>query len=517
MKLSMWIINQALKAAGYSTMPFISKGDLLIKSVRAFLDEGDCDFSQNNVYIGRADCFFSGGSPGRLLLASGRDMIFVENGELNSVLNQLMQVFDHYRAWSDQLLRASFDSQDPFQRMLDVIHQQLRCPMFIGQKDMHIMAITDQYTDEETYAGWKDVCQNYTFPVYMFTNPRPEYLAEYPEELPLATIPADSYPAWHFDYQIRCNCYCGGNLWGHFYVLYNHGKQIDPGFEQLVRYCGDCFGELLDRTTKRDKTYQYERFRLLLNVISGEKIQDAQKDNIYMQMHWERGDTLTLYLLSFANAYGLEKDSFCAYICETLEKHISNECVFPYQGQVLIVAPSHGAASRLISYVRCYVPAKNYICGVSYPFQDLDALRYAYFQARYAVERYHQGPGDAGEARISNYADWAFSGLIQYVKDSIEWERFIAPDLFQLYRMDKENGTEYYRTLFYFLENNGRADNTARQLFIHRNTLKYRMDKIQQVVTVDLSDSDVTSYLKICYCLMIEDYPLVPPISRGTQ
>lgn len=513
-KLSMWILNRALKEAGYTTFPFIYQGDLVIESVRVLSDGDDCTASLENVYVGRAADFFSGTEVGQLLLVSGADIIFVEQGELCQVLNQVIHIFDLYRAWSERLIQASFDPSDPFQRMLDVIHEEFHCPMFFGKKDMEILAITDQYTDEDTYDGWNDIVAHRTFPVYMFSRPRPERMDNYPEELPIVAIPAEGYTAWHYDYQIRCNCYCGGKLWGHLYVLYNQGKRIDQAILQLVRYCGNIYGDLLDRNAAQDKSYWYERFLLLCRAINGEHILGPQMDNIYMQMQWRQDQPLVLYLLSFATAYGLEPDALCSYIYETLEKHVTNELIFPYQSQLLILAPvSSDGIQNLLRYIQLNLVQKNYVCGVSYPFQDLNALRFAYFQARYAISRFIQAPPES-ESRMAPYTDWAFSGLLQYVKDNIAWKSFIAPELVQLYKMDQEAGTEYYQTLFCFLMNNGRVDSTASQLFIHRNTLKYRMDKILQVVKLDLSDTDVTTYLKICYSLMWEDYPSELPKPR---
>lgn len=518
-KLSMWIINWALQELGNITIPLINQGDMVIESVRIFSEEEECEFLPEHVYIGRQEDFFGGG-PHRLLLVSGVDTIFVEGGDLIAVFNQLMEILDRYRTWSTRLLQASIDSADPFQRMLDVIHEQFHCPMFFGKKDMEILAITDQYTDADTYDGWNDILAHRTFPVYMFSQPRHPYLDAYPEDLPIVAIPAEGYAAWRYDYQIRCNCYCGGKLWGHLYVLYNHGKRIDQAILQLVRYCGDIYGDLLDRNAAQDNAYRYEQFLLLRRAINGEQIRKTQMDNIYMQMQWRQDQPLALHLLSFSPAYGLEPDALCSYIYETLEKHITSELVFPYQGQLLILAPlGPDGIQHLFRHIQLNLLGKNYVCGVSYPFQDLNTLRFAYFQARYAVTRFTQEPQDpeADENRMAYYADWAFAGFLQHIKDNMEWKSFIVPELIQLYEMDREAGTEYYRTLFCFLLNNGRVDSTAKQLFIHRNTLKYRMDKILQVVTLDLTDTDMTSYLKICYCLMREDYPLELPKPRPEQ
>ena len=83
------------------------------------------------------------------------------------------------------------------------------------------------------------------------------------------------------------------------------------------------------------------------------------------------------------------------------------------------------------------------------------------------------------------------------------------------YEIDRVTGTEYYKTLFWLLVNNYHAAETAKTLFIHRNTLKYRVDKITQLMDVDIYDGDVSAYLRFCYALMLEDFP--PDVGDRTK
>jgi len=45
---------------------------------------------------------------------------------------------------------------------------------------------------------------------------------------------------------------------------------------------------------------------------------------------------------------------------------------------------------------------------------------------------------------------------------------------------------ETMNTIVKFFENNLNVSETSRQLFVHRNTLVYRLDKIQKVTGLDL-------------------------------
>ena len=148
----------------------------------------------------------------------------------------------------------------------------------------------------------------------------------------------------------------------------------------------------------------------------------------------------------------------------------------------------------------------RYICGVSFPFENLEMINYAYFQACFAMSKLKSD--ENCNSNWAYYDEYAFAGLITYVRENLEYKLFIVPSLIELYEMDKSTGTEYYKTLFWLLVNNCHTANTAKQLFIHRNTLKYRIDKIIQIMNINIYDNEISSYLRFCYALMMEDYPI---------
>lgn len=505
MKLSMWIINRALKDIGYTTVPFIYEGDVIIESARIFSVGEDCKFSPDHVYVGQLADFFTGFENDQCLLAAGNDLILVENGDLNRVFNQILSMFDMYRAWARQLIQASFEN-DPFQAVLDVIHEQFRCPMLFGQKDLHIFATTSQYTDSEVYDGWDVIKQLCTTPLDIINNTKAPNMENYPESIKTVAIPVGEEEGKHFYYQIRSNCYCNGEMWGHLYIYFNK-RSLDPAVLQLARFAADNYGALLDRIVASDPAYQHEAFLFLCDVISGQNITAGQIDNVYWQLKWERQQQLVLYVVSLPRTD--TNEVFFDFICKMLKNNSKNEIVFPYNQQILVIAPyNEKVLPRSLEYMKVNVQSIDYICGVSYPFRDLGNLRYAYFQAAYAGKCFTRELAEQGNSPFAYYEDWTFAGLIEYIKENINWRAFVAPELFQLWEQDRDNGTELYKTLFWFLYCNGQATSTAKLLFIHRNTMKYRLDKILSLMKMDVQDSDIIAYLRMCYCFMLKEYPL---------
>lgn len=62
---------------------------------------------------------------------------------------------------------------------------------------------------------------------------------------------------------------------------------------------------------------------------------------------------------------------------------------------------------------------------------------------------------------------------------------------------DRENNTEFVQTLEMFLENNGNITKAAQEMHLHRNTMMYRMEKIEDILQVDLKMPEVALNLQL--------------------
>ncbi|AHF06110.1 polyketide synthase regulator [Desulfitobacterium metallireducens DSM 15288] len=116
------------------------------------------------------------------------------------------------------------------------------------------------------------------------------------------------------------------------------------------------------------------------------------------------------------------------------------------------------------------------------------------------------------EITSKTYAQY---GLVPYEK--IEIYEILADsvknkelsDLFQkklgkLLRYDQETGSELLKTLYRYLELGKNMQETAKQLYIHRNSVKYRLERIAEIAELDLS----SAHQSFIYHLLITWYLL---------
>ena len=67
---------------------------------------------------------------------------------------------------------------------------------------------------------------------------------------------------------------------------------------------------------------------------------------------------------------------------------------------------------------------------------------------------------------------------------------------------DQTNGAFLVETLLTYYKSGLNVGKTAEALYIHRNSLQYRLKKIEEILEVDLEDS--MEYLDIVNCILVK-------------
>ena len=64
---------------------------------------------------------------------------------------------------------------------------------------------------------------------------------------------------------------------------------------------------------------------------------------------------------------------------------------------------------------------------------------------------------------------------------------------------DKEKDTTSFETLNRLIENNWSLKQTSKKQFLHYNTIKYRFEKISEIINKDLNDNNTRFLLELGY------------------
>ncbi|WP_242634669.1 PucR family transcriptional regulator [Bacillus timonensis] len=253
----------------------------------------------------------------------------------------------------------------------------------------------------------------------------------------------------------------GSDLVKEFYL--NHNDWIKPVVMAVVELGGDTIiEESYDWDTSTEQLTEKIKYHLLNHF-----------DNVFVG----RSETSTLYVLAFFQV------SMVSSAASTLGKELDfilSEC----KHQELI---------------------HSYFAGVGSTQNDLQQVGKSFNEALSAksIAKSFQMKGP-----IVLYQDLGIHRIISMVHHREELSNFCNDFLADLVTHDNQNNDVLRETLYVYLQNGGNAHETAKRMFVHPNTIAYRLKKIQSVIKRDINSWEVRfTYLFALEAAEILDNP----------
>jgi PucR family transcriptional regulator, purine catabolism regulatory protein len=123
--------------------------------------------------------------------------------------------------------------------------------------------------------------------------------------------------------------------------------------------------------------------------------------------------------------------------------------------------------------------------GASPLHEDAATLQRAY---EHALEALALLPALGDDRRVAQFDELGILHWLHAVPQDLLVENAFARSIQRLAEHDRARGAELLHTLEVFLECDGNSVRAAERLIVHRHTLKYRLQRIEELCEVDLSD-----------------------------
>jgi DNA-binding PucR family transcriptional regulator len=156
----------------------------------------------------------------------------------------------------------------------------------------------------------------------------------------------------------------------------------------------------------------------------------------------------------------------------------------PYTDLDRRAAAVRRVAEAVVQRVASLIPEMTVTVGVGREFTGFEHTAESVGQAELAARL---GASLWGGNRATNYSDLGIHRALFALQ---EHEEMITPALQRVIEHDERHGSDYVQTLAVYLACMGRLRVAAEQLNIHRNTLEYRMRRIEEVAGIRLDDAN---------------------------
>lgn len=475
MNLSMWILADHLKK--YQPVLHIEEGTRVLQNVR-LLTTG-ARLSQYTLYLSRLD-------EERVACMNGHDMIQLRHGDLDELLDEMLDIFEYYNEWQNHIQESIADGCSAGNVLRQFSELTGYC-YILADATFYVLEKYGDETVSKLNLQTGKILQDRILPVECLlrinSNPKirlekqPSYLIEQPE------IESSS---------------CVTNLFSRhrhkgWLIALNQDNAFSRGYMDIQDAMGTLLQLWLDGN--QDTELFLEKADVFLEILNGDHSGKGEILRRLAGFSWYEYDVKCIYQIILDTEGDVKKYA----LDRTLERRISGSFVFRFQDCLFLLAnymlvTETTFDQELLAFLRHYHCHAAKGTAFTDIFQLSMQVKKVQIIAKYAREQ-SQG--------LTTMQDIMLPYWLHVLKmDGEEGLRHPAPG--QLKKYDTDHGTELYRTLFEFLKQERNYKTTANNLCIHRSTLSYRLERIWELTKIDLEQFETRMQILLTFLLDAE-------------
>ena len=413
-------------------------------------------------------------------------IVVPDSCDMDMLFNYLVNEMERYRRWHDtiaDMLVADASYQD----LVDSTARFVPRPMYVADASWRMIARVDFEMGEISATWHYQMLHDGLYPHHIVDalNRTGDYTRI--SNLPRAAlIDSEVYTMRILAKPIRH----GGKLVGYYFMIDTWG---DLGYceVEIAQEFGTMIAPLMASRGAKEGHMAGFQDNFIIHILDG--LLTAKHDiaqQLRSETRWPVDSDFRLVTVRF------EPDEFENHLLHmrTMGMLVSNFDSQAYSYKDTAVAVFHEAELErddFMSHLERAAASLKRDVVVSPRFSDFSQLKSYYEQNLYVHEKVEMGP-ERSPRLVS--CDSVFRNLIaDCCHDKIPG--CYGADM--LYQYDRTHNTSYCETLLAYLACERNAVITAQKLFLHRNTLRNRLMKIEEIIKTDLDNVDERLHLLI--------------------
>lgn len=187
---------------------------------------------------------------------------------------------------------------------------------------------------------------------------------------------------------------------------------------------------------------------------------------------------------------------------DALQRQFPEATEFLYGSQIKMVIHVYDQTTQdslILREISAFLKERNLMAGVSQTAYHLRNLSGRHQQAMKALE---MGQLLDGAGPLFYYDNYSIYYCLELCASQVNLLQLCHSAVLKLESYDRKNGTELLGTLHAYLSCHSNVSEAATSLYIHRNTLSKRLEKINDLIHVDFGDAETVFHLMFSYRLL---------------
>ena len=431
-------------------------------------------------------CIVSGGFDERLIPCFETLLAAGEGVSLSFLHNAVQRVFERYDIWNSELAAVLNEGSD-VQAMIDIGTVVLGNPLILQDSSFSVIAVSTEYAGNPSLE-----------PVFDRNNVPYMMKAERPSEgrvLEGSSVVPLQITGRHALYH---NIFQQGRLQYRLLVL-ETSEEFHASTATLLKYISGYIQLAIGFVVDESKDGQELPF-VIKSILSGE-----YKDKGFIEKRLGEYDWLPEHDYVCAKIHAELADyrnRTMRFMGDRMGTIFREACIFEYENSIAAffnISLSDFDKGNVEDSINSFLQDNNMRAGLSNTFSGFEYLRQYYMQAGEALKL---GPGLKPYRWLYKFEDVREQFILESCTENLPARMLCEPGLLRLIEYDEKHGQDLFRTFYVYLKNNRKSVHAAKELYIHRSTFLYRLDRIEEIMGKDADSESEQWYLLLSYKLL---------------
>lgn len=233
----------------------------------------------------------------------------------------------------------------------------------------------------------------------------------------------------------------------------------------------------------------------LYEYLFAKSVRQVQFQSALSGYGWESGDEYLCCVMKLKSQQN--ERNILNYLCGYIGHHLDGAAAIRENRAIFMLCDlSRCSADRKKRIAEIVRISKDFgmSAGISSAFFDSAYIRDYFNQAR-AVLAFCEGRSE--KSAVYCFDDCRLEYLLKKGYSSLPISALLTPKLYSFLLEDSGTNFENYKILRSYIRNNLNITDTIAELYLHRSSFTYRLDKIKKMLETELNDKDELLYFNI--------------------
>lgn len=409
-----------------------------------------------------------------------------------NVFYRVLDLFEHYNEWENDL-RDMLLKRRPSKEVVAKIGEVTQRPFWYADATLHVLYMSDAPKLSKVSEKWRYQEKTGRYPndviSTLVASGELDLINNHPHAWIFEVAGSQTYTLPFVSKTISLN----GGVYGHIFII-----QDEPGHAACDLAFAETVGNLIATYVQhsRNSGYSGKRYseQLLRSCLAGDEVSQEERAELLAMLGWNDSSNFAVAVFDRCEASNGRQEAPQVQV-DQLVHLFPGASVFSYDVYIVLVTETttHGF-EEFLEHVANACDELGWKAGVSNEFGNFLGIDTQYGQAQIALQK---GSSHDPESRVYLFQDYTMDYICQRLDAGIDKHLLIHPDIERLIDHDRENGSELFQTLKTYLANERNVSQTAKALFLHRNSVIYRIDKINSIMKTSLDSADNRLFLEL--------------------